>query len=147
MKLMIVLLVLFTAMSFACNKDKYTTSPQLKIKSVNDKFIEPGDILRITVQFTDAEGDVSDSAFVQKVTPNCPASDYTDRRTIPNFPASKDLKGEFVITYGYNAPGYIQLGQPQCNRNDTCVFRIWVKDNGGNFSDTVQTESIVIKKS
>ena len=147
MKLMIVLFVLFIAMSFACNKDKYTTTPQLKIKSVNDKFIEPGDVLRITVQFTDAEGDVSDSAFIQKVTANCPASDYTDKRGIPDFPASKDLKGEVILTYGYNVPGFIQLGQPQCNRNDTCVFRIWVKDNGGNFSDTVQTESIVIKKS
>lgn len=146
MKLKIVLFTLFLAMFFACSKDKYTTRPQLKIKSVNDTFIEPGEILRITVQFTDAEGDVSDSAFVQKVTGNCPASDYTDKRTIPNFPPSKDLKGDVVITYGYNVQGYVQLGQPQCTRNDTCVFRIWVKDNGGNFSDTVQTESIVIKK-
>ena len=146
MKLKIVLFTLFLAMFFACSKDKYTTRPQLKLKSVNDTFIEPGEILRITVQFTDAEGDVSDSAFVQKVTGNCPASNYTDKRTIPNFPPSKDLKGDVVITYGYNVQGYVQLGQPQCTRNDTCVFRIWVKDNGGNFSDTVQTESIVIKK-
>jgi hypothetical protein len=146
MKLKIVFFALCLVMLFSCRKGKYTTSPQLKIKSVNNKFIQPGDILRITVEFTDKEGDVSDSAFVQKVTANCPASDYTDRRTIPNFPPSTDLKGDFVISYGYNVPGYVQLGQPQCNRNDSCVFRIWVKDNGGNFSDTVQTESIVIKK-
>jgi hypothetical protein len=146
MKVRILCTVLVLAISFACSKDKYTTRPQLKIKSVNDKFIEPGEILRIILEFTDAEGDVSDSAFIQKVTANCILSDYIDKKLIPDFPIKKDLKGEFLITYGYNIPDLPPLGQPQCNRNDTCVFRIWVKDNAGNVSDTVQTETIVIKK-
>lgn len=146
MKVRILCTVLVLAVLFACTKDKFTTKPQLKIKSVNDKFIEPGEILRIVVEFTDAEGDVSDSAFIQKVTSNCINSNYTDKRIIPDFPIKNDLKGEFLITYGYNVQGIPSLGQPQCNRNDTCVFRIWVKDNAGNVSDTVQTETIVIKK-
>lgn len=146
MKVRILCSVLGLIILFACTKDKFTTKPQLKVKSVNDNFIEPGEILRIIVEFTDAEGDVSDSAFVQKVTANCVNSNYIDKRTIPDFPIQKDLKGEFQITYGYNIQGIPALGQPQCNRNDTCVFRIWVKDNAGNFSDTVQTETIVIRK-
>ncbi len=146
MKVRILCTVLVLVLSFSCSKEKYTTKPQLKVKSVNDNFIEPGEILRIIVEFTDAEGDVSDSAFIQKVTPNCINSNYIDKRTIPDFPIKKDLKGEFHIIYGYNVQGIPALGQPQCNRNDTCVFRIWVKDNGGNVSDTVQTETIVIKK-
>ena len=146
MKVRILCTVLVLFISFSCSKDKYTTKPQLKIKSVNDKFIEPGEVLRIVIEFTDAEGDVSDSAFIQKVTSNCILSNYTDKRLIPDFPIKKDLKGEFQITYGYNVTDVQPLGQPQCNRNDTCVFRIWVKDNAGNVSDTVQTETIVIKK-
>ena len=146
MKVRILCTVLVLVILFACSKDQFTTKPQLKIKSVNDNFIEPGEILRIIIEFTDAEGDVSDSAFIQKVTSNCINSNYTDKRTIPDFPVQKDLKGEFQITYGYNVPNVQQLGQPQCNRNDTCVFRVWVKDDGGNVSDTVQTETIVIRK-
>jgi hypothetical protein len=146
MKVRILCTILALTILFACSKDKFTTKPQLKVKSVNDNFIEPGEILRIIIEFTDAEGDVSDSAFIQKVTANCINSNYTDKRTIPDFPVKKDLRGEFQITYGYNVQGIPALGQPQCNRNDTCVFRVWVKDNGGNVSDTVQTETIVIKK-
>lgn len=146
MKFKVIIPLFLLVMVAACNKDKFNTRPDLRIKSVNQTKVDINDEFKITLEVTDAEGDISDSAFVQKIVPRCPQGNLTVKTTVPDFPSNKNFKGEILITYGYRVANVAQLPEPQCNRNDTCTFRIWIKDKAGNVSDTVETEKIVIIK-
>ncbi len=48
----------------ACGKDKFTTEPQVKAKSVKPNPVFKGEFITFTSSFTDDEGDVQDSALV-----------------------------------------------------------------------------------
>jgi hypothetical protein len=51
----------------ACDKGKFETKPQLTLKSVNNTEIRFGAPLQIVLEFTDKEGDVSDTlAFIRQ---------------------------------------------------------------------------------
>lgn len=141
--------ILFSIILFffiSCKKDKYTSTPQLKYKSVNNKVIRQGDILTFTLSFTDAEGDLQDSFYIGKFEPRCPASTVSQLYKLPDFPTNKKQSGEIVISFGYNVAGYPFIPSPQCNKNDTAVFKFVLKDNAKNKSDTAYSESIVIIK-
>ena len=143
-KILYTLLVLF--FFAACTKDKFTTKPQLKFVKFNKDIIRPGELLQITLQVTDKEGDIQDSIFVEKVEPKCPGSNFKTKYKMPTFTNIKDLNGEIQICYGYG----INLGcpimpGPFCpNRNDTAVFRFYIRDVAGNISDTLTTPSVII---
>ena len=68
MKAKILILTAIIGIMFACNKDTYTTKPQLTFKSVNGKVFTGAAAIVFSLEFTDAEGDISDSIWVQKVT-------------------------------------------------------------------------------
>ena len=135
-------IILLTLIS--CNKNKYNTIPKLKFESSNKKVYQSGDIITFTLSFTDAEGDLQDSLYVEKFEPKCVNSRFKQMYKIPTFPTSKDQSGEIVITYGYNAPSFPPILGPQCNRNDTAVFKFVLKDKAQNKSDTVSSGNIVL---
>src|SRR5687767_2774824 len=117
-----ILFSIFTVFLLSCNKDKYTTVPQLKYESVNTKVLRQGEVITFTLTFTDAEGDLlsGDSAlYVKKVDAKCAASNFDQYYKLPSdLPTSKDQSGELKVTYGYNASGYPPIVTPQClNRN------------------------------
>ena len=129
----------------SCNKDKFTTAPQLKYESVNNKVFRSGDVIQFTLSFTDAEGDIDDSLYVEKFEPKCVNSRFKQLYKIPTFPTGKDQSGEIKVTYGYNVPDLPPILGPQCaNRNDTCFFKFVLKDKAKNKSDTVTSETIVL---
>ena len=127
----------------SCKKDKYTTIPQLKYKSVNTKKLSQGQTIVFTLTFTDAEGDfVPDSAlFVEKFEPKCVNSRFKQYYKFPVFPTSKDQSGEILVSYTYPSQSF--LG-PQCNRNDTAIFKFVLRDKAKNKSDTAVSDPIVI---
>ncbi len=124
----------------SCKKDKFTSAPQLKYKSVNTKTITRGQNLVFTLSFTDAEGDLSGKLTYQKIAKNCPASNFSDSSfSIPTFPSGKDQEGEILVTLRY-----VDIN-PQCpQRNDTAIFKFVVKDKAGNKSDTAVSDQIII---
>ena len=129
-----------------CNKDKFTIAPQLKFKSVNSNKIDIGNVLQMTLSFTDREGD-TDSLFIQKITPSCIASNYRDSFQLPvDLPKVKDQQGDIVVAYGYRVANYAPIKEPQCLFNDTCYFRFVLQDIAGHKSDTINSPSIVIIK-
>jgi hypothetical protein len=139
------ILISFISLLFiSCNKDKFSTRPQLKYKSVNTNILSRGQIIIFSLSFTDAEGDLEDSIYVEKIEPTCPNSNFDAKYKIPVFPLSKNLQGDLEISYGYNVPNYPLILGPQCMRNDTCFFRFVLKDKAQNKSDTVNSETIVI---
>ncbi|MEO7801638.1 MAG: hypothetical protein ABIR81_06550 [Ginsengibacter sp.] len=123
----------------ACKKDKYQTTPQLKFENVNTTVLARNETLRFTLSFTDAEGDLTDQIFIQKVEPNCTNSFFTAGYPLPTFPSGKNQKGEVTVTFSYNDVS------PKCfPRNDTAIFKFILRDKAQNTSDTAVSPAIVI---
>lgn len=136
----ILLCVIFTA----CSKDKFNSTPSLKFKSVSTTVLPPGQLIQFTVSFTDAEGDLSDSIYVQKIEPSCTASSFSAYEPIPSYPTSSNEKGDLVVTFGNNASTSYPNISAQCQRNDTAIFRFAIKDKANHLSDTVSSPPIII---
>ena len=129
----------------SCNKDKFSTRPQLTFKSVNTEVVSKPSIFKMTLSFTDAEGDIEDSLFIFKVTRNCPQSDIDLKYKIPPFPLKKNLQGDIEVTYAYGTLSAPAIPGPLCSGvNDTCIFRFVLRDKALNKSDTVNSPTIVI---
>ncbi len=140
-----IILTIFIFLLAGCKKDKFSTIPQLKYKSVNTKKLSRGEVITFTLSFTDAEGDLTDSLFVQQFVRNCLASNLKrPLYKLPEFPTSKNQEGEILVTYGYEVNGTVPLVSPKCNRNDTAIFRFVLKDKAQNKSDTVSSDPIII---
>jgi hypothetical protein len=112
--------ILFSIFLFAilsgCSKKKYGSTPTLKFKSVNTKNLATGQLLQFTLSFTDAEGDLTDSIYVQEIAPACANSSFATQYSLPSFPASKNQAGDILVTFGYNAgSGYTNIA-PQCQK-------------------------------
>ncbi len=149
-----VLFFLFVAGIVACNKDKFATKPSLKIKSVNGNFVPAGAVLSVDMEFTDKEGDVSNTLFVQKIRLNqkvVPTIRDTFSLIVPEFPSKN--KGEILVDLEYNnylvsAINPPKTGTPPNERyeDDTLIIRFALRDLAGNVSDTVSTGTIIVSR-
>jgi hypothetical protein len=149
MKTKILILLALPFLFFGCKKDTYTTKPQISVKSINNKQLKPGDLLIFQIGFTDAEGDIQDTLWVQKISRVCPGSagaQFLSKNRIPDFTPIPNLKGVLEIGYSYGVSGEFQTINGCPNRNDTCYFKFWMKDKANNRSDTITTENIVLLK-
>lgn len=145
MRYTILISIFFLLLFAGCSKDKYGTTPTLKIKDINTTVLQPGSFIHFTLTFTDAQGDLSDSLYVEKYVPYCPASSFSDWYPLPAFPLSKNLKGDLTVNFQNNLvdPSYQNIA-PQCQQNDTAIFRFAIKDKAQHISDTISTPPIVI---
>ncbi len=134
--------VLFSIFLFAfltgCKKHKFQSTPSLKFKSVSSTVVPANQGIQFKLSFTDAEGDLNDSIYIQKITTNCPNSNFDDYYDIPSFPTSSNEEGDIVVTFRY-----IDIA-PRCQQNDTAVFRFAIKDKANHVSDTASTPPIII---
>lgn len=139
--------ILFSIFLFAllsgCSKDKFKTVPGLQFTSVNTTTLHNGELLQFTLAFTDAEGDITDSIFVQKIVADCANSNFGQLFPIPDFPSTTNQKGDLIITFGFNASPYSQVA-PQCGRDETAVFRFVLRDKENHASDTISSPPITI---
>lgn len=100
-------------------------------------------MLTFTIEYTDKEGDLAGVPIVvQKIVPGCALSNYKDsaKYTVPSdLPATANQKGELQLYFPY------VVNSAQCPpRVDTAVFKFWLRDKGGNLSDTLVSPKIVI---
>ena len=149
MRYSILFSIIILSIFSSCKKDKYTTKPQLKYESANKTVFRQGDVIVLKLTFTDAEGDLQDSIYDEKFVASCVNSSFGRKFKLPTFPTTKNQKGEITVTYGYNNnnnPNLQQILSPQCNRNDTCIFKFVLKDKVQNKSDTAYSEKIVLIK-
>ena len=139
---------------FGCGKDKFTTKPQLKYKSVNSKKISGSQTLVFKLELTDKEGDFTTLLGVKKIVPGCPTtpfingSEFTDSLKFvipPDFITTKGKQGEVVVTLNQNDRGSNACTVPGgATKPDTCTFKFWTRDKAGNVSDTAVSEQIII---
>ncbi len=148
MKAKILIVGLITVIAAGCSKDQFSSTPHISLKSVSPLVLSANQVITFDINFTDAEGDVQDTIWVQKVTSNCTASNFTQAYKIPSFTPTKDLSGVFQVTFAYGINlGYPPIKEPQCNpKNDTCVFKFWMQDVAKHKSDTITTPTIVLIK-
>ncbi|MEO5685087.1 MAG: hypothetical protein ABIQ88_20755 [Chitinophagaceae bacterium] len=148
-KLLIVGFVLI--MLAACNKDKYQTKPQISIKSTSTSVVGVNGGITITLSFTDKEGDISDTLYLKKIRLNktvVPTIRDSIKYKIPDFPDYS--KGEIGVALDYQtvlsaiSPPPIPGSVPSQPQPDTLLIKFWIRDKGGNVSDTVTTDKIVV---
>lgn len=152
MKIHRVLLVLLCVCIFTtCSKNKFTTKPQLKIKSVNTDVVPLNGSITFRIEFTDKEGDPKDSLIVVKQRLNkrvVPTIRDVLSYIPPTFPDSK--KGEFDLTLDYQtilsaiSPPTIPGSNPPQKEADTLVVKFVSRDSKGNKSDTVSSGQIIV---
>ena len=145
-------LFLLLGILVACGKDKFETKPQLTLKSVNNKEVPFNGNLVVNLEFTDKEGDVSDSIYVirERLNARQPIAPPPLEYTIPDFP-SRD-KGEFEININYlnlvNGMSSIRIPgtNPSEFETDTLRLKFVARDKGGNFSDTLIVNDIFVER-
>ena len=146
----ILVVILCVAVFVACNKDKAETRPTLKVKSTSGDIIPAQGILLVEFDFTDKEGDVNNSLFVQKIRTNKQTT-ATIRDTfslpVPEFP--KNTRGIIQAQLEHGAHLASAINPPKDpitnkNQHDTLMLRFVLRDRAGNVSDTVAVGPVVV---
>lgn len=149
MKTKILILLALPFLFFGCGKDSYTTKPQISIKNINKTELKFGESLIFQINFTDQEGDIQDTIWVQKISkvcPTTPGAQIFTKYKIPNFDPITHLKGIIEIGFTYGTAGEYSPINGCPNKNDTSYFKFWLKDKAQNRSDTITTENIILLK-
>jgi len=150
MRTKILILLTFATFFYGCKKSSYTTRPQISFNSVNSTVLYQGNIITFQLNFTDKEGDIQDTLWVEKISRTCPTTpgvQFISKNKVPNFTATSNLDGKMEISFVYNAnvPGLSSIIGCS-NRNDTSYFRFWLKDKANNRSDTIASPDIILVK-
>ena len=148
MRTKILILLIIGSFFYSCKKDTYTTKPQITFGSASSTVLTQGNILTFTIDFTDKEGDVQDTLWIQKLSRTCPTTtgvQFTSKNKVPNFAPTSNLKGKMEISFVYNGnvPGIASIIGCS-NKNDTSYFRFWLKDKAQNRSDTISSPDIIL---
>ena len=153
MKTRISLLAIVVIAVIACGKDRFQTVPQLKFKSRSTDVVPVNGTLRLNIEFTDKEGDVSDTLFFirQRLNVRGPVTMPASPYAIPKFPPTD--KGQFQLELQYQRDLVLALGAlrvpgsvPARNEIDTLRLRIVAKDKAGNKSDTLVVDNVYVTR-
>ena len=150
----LLLLFVTTALLAGCGKDKYQTTPQIKIKSVKvgnitDLLGNTGKVVEFDLTVTDKEGDVQDTIIIDKIdaaSPACPGNTLLgDKYKVPDFPGEPNQEVTIKVKYAsINVSGYGYLGGSSCTpQTDVSRFRFIISDKAKN-RDTVTTEPVAL---
>lgn len=148
-KVLLIALVIITVIG--CKKDKLDTVPKLKIKSLNTTEVPVNGTLRVTFEFADKEGDLSDSIFVKKIRLNqvsVPTIRDSFALPMPQFPPNS--RGEIEVDLNYQAilsaisPPTIPGSNPPMKEPDTLVLKFAIQDQAKHISDTVTSQPIAV---
>ena len=143
----------FLILLAACSKDKVATKPSIKITRLSTGMVANGSDLTVELAFTDKEGDISNSIFIQKI--------RTNKRVVPTIRDSFSLPvadypgqsiGSLLLHLNYQNHLISAVNPPSLSttpptyENDSLVFKFVLRDNGGHTSDTVSTGTVVINR-
>ena len=146
MKIKLLLAALVMLGCVTCSKDTFNTAPSLKLISVNGTVFPQPSNVRFTLEFTDKEGDINDTVWIQRVSlvSACEPLSFIDSFPIPDVGSSKNLKGEFEFNFDYPPQGQGANLLACSLHDDTSYFWFWMHDRALHVSDTVQSPNIVL---
>jgi hypothetical protein len=148
MRITFSLLIILFVTAVACNKDKFTTIPQVKINSISPETVSHGNILIMKGEFTDKEGDL-DSVLIVYKWYNGAAVTFKDtfRYTFTTFLPSVTKRGDIEVAFQYNTAnpnGYLTL--PGVSKDTTATFGLIISDKEKNRSTYAESQPIRLKK-
>ena len=132
-----------------CDKDKVETVPSVSFKSFSTDVVPRQSALRVTLEFTDQEGDV-DSVFVsrQRVNSRGPQFNFVGF-AVPE--TRGENRGEITISMDYSlrlTSGLSALripgSNPSQNEPDTLQLKFRLKDRAGNYSDSTAPQRVIV---
>lgn len=151
MKNKVLLSLLVIVSIIACKKDKLATVPKIKITALNTNVVGLNGTLRVTLEFADQEGDLTDSIFVKKIRLNknvVPTIRDSFRLKMPDFPANS--RGQITVDLEYQAilsainPPTIPGSNPPAKEPDTLLVKFAVRDKAKHISDTATSSQIAV---
>jgi hypothetical protein len=150
MKYSFFLLIAIIAIAIACNKDKFTTIPQVEIKSITPKTVSSGDIINMKGKFTDEEGDMDSVLIVYKwYNGTAEVKKDTFRYSFEdlNIPATT-RQADIEVTFEYNTNNFQDLVfLPGVSPKDTtATLGLILKDKEANRSEYKESEKIRLLK-
>src|SRR5918998_1493894 len=132
---LLIYIVAFVTLSVSCNKGKLETTPTLKLKTISTSIVPVGGNLTIEFDFTDKEGDVSDTIFVKKIRTNrivVPTLRDSFVLQIPKFPDKSKGTIELQLKYQNHLVSAISPpssgGTPPNLHDDTLIFKFVLRD-------------------
>ena len=150
MKFIQPLLVVFLFIVISCNKDKFTTVPQVKIESIKPEIVVSGNIITVAGSFTDDEGDIDSIFVVRKYFAGTTATriDTLEKMSITNMNIPpKTREADITLTYEYNTNNFPALRfLPGVSKDTTATFGFVLKDKAANRSVYAESKSIRLKK-
>lgn len=146
------LCLLASLLVISCSKDKFTTVPQVKMKSISPGTVRQGDVIAIKAKFTDQEGDVDSVFVIYKWYNGSVGFQPLDTLKISlnglGVPV-KTKEADIVVEFAYGAdllPTYLTLPLSPVTRDTTATFGFVLKDKAGNRSEYTQSDAIRLLK-
>jgi hypothetical protein len=133
----------------ACNKDKFTTVPQVKIKSITPETVYHGNIIEMKGSFTDEEGDIDTVLIVYKWYNNTTAVlTGTFKRTLSSVNVPENTRSaDITIKFEYNTNNTTYAYLPGVSiRDTTATLGLLLLDKKGNRSEYKESDRIRLKK-
>jgi len=142
---------------FACRKDSgksFSDEPQITYKGISNNrinFFDTGVACNITLDFTDGDGNIGHTED-SVITIQDYRSDTLYRSYLYPFPVIGDefrdhkwLEGTVLITLNtvFFTPRLDSLHLAE--KKDTLYYKIFIKDEAGNVSNTVKTDTIYVR--
>lgn len=136
----------------ACNKDKYTTAPQIKFKDISPDYAS-SDLTnlnrdaapKLTIQVTDAEGDLGfiSGKDTSRIYIKNLRSNNVDSFFLPDIQtaAVKNFKGDVTVNL-FDALDCVNPG-PVRPRTDTTYYEVYIVDFAKNKSNVIVTDKPV----
>ncbi|MER3497282.1 MAG: hypothetical protein C4308_00910 [Chitinophagaceae bacterium] len=142
-------LVIISLVVVACSKDKFTTKPQVEVRSVSPNPVLSGNLITIKAHFTDDEGDL-DSVLVIYKWYN--GNTVTKADTLGRYGESilqlpkKIREADIFLRYSYNNFNSNTIALSAVPKDTTATFGLILIDKKKNRSDYSESEKISIKK-
>ena len=150
MKLNVFLVSLFIVAILSCNKDKFTTEPQVNVKSISPSTVFRGDIIELKGKFTDDEGDLDSILIVYKwyagttVTRKDTFRYATSSLSLPDKTRQGDILVQF--SYGQIIQPYKLLANSPVVKDTTSTLGLLLIDKAGHRSGYSESDKIRLKK-
>jgi hypothetical protein len=149
MKYSLIALVAIIVAIIACNKDKFTTTPQVDIKSISPSTVRNGNVIELKGSFTDQEGDIDSVLIVYKWyngTAVVRKDTFRYNLTALKLPV-QTRQGDLEIAFEYNTNNLGIVTLPGVSvRDTTATLGIVMKDVKKNRSEYKESKQIRLIK-
>lgn len=144
----ILFLILAAGLIYACKKDKIGTKPLLSFKSYSEDSITPTTkTFVLTMRVEDGDGDIEDSIAVAMFKDSQQATSHDTIWTffkMPNIGQNRGNKVKADVIMPFQEIDFAAAYNPA--PNDSAHYIVFLRDNAGNFSDTIPTPKFPFRR-